>query len=250
MEFTAGARKISVNVATQSELWTEVDHRFQAGEGFALATLNLDHLVKLRDSAEFHAAYCAQDLVVADGNPIVWISRVAGEPVDLLPGADLVLPLVEHATQAGVSIALLGSTEQVLDAAAEHLETRVAGCQVVCKIAPKFGFDPEGSDAAGMFDALNASGAGLCLVALGAPKQEIFAARGRRLSPQIGFASIGAGVDFLAGEQKRAPKWVRKLAIEWLWRLLSNPKRLFGRYFKCVVILPGHFLRALRQRYK
>ena len=88
----------------------------------------------------------------------------------------------------------------------------------------------------------------MVFLALGSPKQEILAARGRMLVPEIGFASIGAGLDFLAGTQTRAPRIFRKLALEWLWRMLSNPRRLGLRYLHCMAILPGQVLGALRQR--
>ncbi|MBP9183826.1 MAG: WecB/TagA/CpsF family glycosyltransferase, partial [Fuscovulum sp.] len=91
-------------------------------------------------------------------------------------------------------------------------------------------------------------GSGLCLVALGAPRQERLAALGRQLAPAVGFASVGAGVDFLAGHQRRAPPWVRAIAMEWLWRALSAPRRLVPRYAACAAILPSEALRALRQR--
>ena len=94
------------------------------------------------------------------------------------------------------------------------------------------------------------SGAGLCFLALGAPKQEILAARGRRIAPKVGFASIGAGLDFLAGHQTRAPRIVRMLALEWLWRALQSPRRMVPRYAKCFAILPGLTVQALRQRGK
>ncbi len=89
---------------------------------------------------------------------------------------------------------------------------------------------------------------GLCFIALGAPKQESFAARGRQLAPDVGFASVGAGVDFIAGSQTRAPAWVRAMAMEWLWRALSSPRRLLPRYAACAAILPGQITAALRLR--
>lgn len=88
----------------------------------------------------------------------------------------------------------------------------------------------------------------MVFLALGAPKQEIMAARGRELTPEIGYASIGAGLDFLAGTQTRAPLIFRKLALEWLWRMVSSPKRLGPRYLACLAILPGQVIGALRQR--
>ncbi len=247
MEFRIKSQKVRVNIPDRAALFAAVQERFVAGQGFALATINLDHLVKMRRSEDFLVAYVAQNFVVADGNPIVWLSRLAKQPVELLPGSELVLPLAELAAQNGVSVALLGSTAQTLAAAATGLQARVAGLQIATQIAPPFGFDPNGTEADAMFEALRESGAGLCFLALGAPKQEVFAARGRDLAPNIGFVSIGAGLDFIAGSQTRAPVWVRRLALEWLWRMLLSPRRLFGRYASCAAILPGLAIEASKQ---
>ncbi|WP_197470813.1 WecB/TagA/CpsF family glycosyltransferase, partial [Sulfitobacter sp. HI0054] len=77
---------------------------------------------------------------------------------------------------------------------------------------------------------------------------EILAARGRDIAPGVGFASIGAGLDFLAGRQRRAPKWMRMLALEWLWRAMQSPQRLVPRYARCFAILPRLTLAAWRAR--
>ena len=248
MKFRTGSGEIAVNIATHAALRDGVTQRLAAGQGFALATLNLDHLVKLAVDPGFRAAYQAQDLVVADGNPIVWLSRLAGRPVALMPGSDLVIPLAEWTAAAGQTVALVGSTDDSLRRAAEALQQAVPGLVVACTIAPPFGFDPDGPGADAILQEVAQSGARLCFVALGAPKQEIFAARGRIVTPQVGFASIGAGLDFLSGSQVRAPLWVRRLALEWLWRLLGQPRRMFMRYAQCFAILPGHIIRAVAQR--
>ncbi|NTT84578.1 WecB/TagA/CpsF family glycosyltransferase [Tabrizicola fusiformis] len=248
MQFRFGETTIAVTHASRAALQSAVRARLAAGQGFALATINLDHLVKLSRSAAFRRAYAAQDMVVADGNPIVWLSRLADKPVDLLPGSDLVLPLVRDCAAAGRGLALVGATDAALAAAGARLMADVPGLNIVLRHAPPMGFDPEGPAAAALLAEVAASQAGLCLIALGAPKQESFAARGRALAPAVGFASIGAGLDFLAGTQVRAPEWVRRLALEWLWRALSSPRRLIPRYAACAAILPGQVLAALRQR--
>ena len=219
-----------------------------ARQGFALATINLDHLVKLQTSAPFRAAYAAQDMIVADGNPIVWLSRLARRPVSLVPGSDMLMPLARAAAEAGVSVALVGSTDDTLESAANRLMTDIPGLFVAMRHAPAMGFDPNGPEAASILRELSARNVGLCFVALGAPKQEAFAAFGRQIAPQVGFASIGAGVDFIAGTQTRAPAWIRALAMEWLWRALSNPRRLIPRYAACAAILPGQVGAALHLR--
>ncbi|CUH64776.1 Putative N-acetylmannosaminyltransferase [Thalassovita gelatinovora] len=245
MKFWVGAYEIDINIANRAALEDAVKDRFKDQKGFALATLNMDHLDKLRHDSAFRAAYGAQDLVVADGNPIVWMSKLAGRPVDLMPGSDLVIPLAQLCAACDVPMALVGSTQDSLERAANVLRQQTPGLRIVASIAPAFGFDPEGEQARDILQQIAASGARFCFLALGAPKQERFAALGRELTPEIGFASVGAGLDFLAGSQTRAPLWVRKLALEWLWRLLSSPSRLAGRYARSFTILPGHVLRSL-----
>ncbi len=248
MQFSTIKGPVTVNVADHGALERVVRERFAAQEGFALATINLDHLVKLAKDEAFAAAYLAQDFVVADGNPIVWLSRKAGKPVDLLPGADLVVPLAQWAAEEGTPVALIGSTEEALAAAEAALIARAPGVEVAACIAPPMGFDPESAAAEAVLKQAAEAGARMAFLALGAPKQERLAARGRQVVPQMGFASIGAGLDFLAGTQNRAPAWVRKLALEWLWRALSNPARLAGRYLRCIGILPRLMKEARAQR--
>ena len=233
---------------TRSLLFQAVRERFGDGRGFALATLNLDHLTKLPVEPAFAAAYRAQDLVVADGRPIIWLSQLARQPLELMPGSDLVVPLAELAAEMDMPVALMGSSDAALAGAESALEARVPGLNVVLCHAPPYGFDPTGAGALEICEMLNASGARLCFIALGAPKQELFAAFARDKAPNVGFASIGAGLDFLSGHQVRAPKIMRALALEWLWRALQSPARMVPRYAKCFAILPGLALDAWRTR--
>lgn len=248
MQFRISDDTITVNIPSRAALMQAVRARFGAGTGFALATLNLDHMVKLRHDAAFRAAYAAHDLVVADGNPIVWLSRLAGQRVELVPGSDLLRPMLELAAAQGVRVAFYGSTAEVLAAAASTLMAQIPGLKVVWTGSPPMGFDPEGPDAQSALRAMQAAGAGLCILSLSAPRQERFAILGRSLTPGIGFCSFGAGLDFVAGRQVRAPAWVRAIAMEWLWRALSAPRRLIPRYAACAAVLPGLAVDALRQR--
>lgn len=237
---------LRVTAPSRSGLIADLRARMAAGQGFAVATLNLDHLVKLGRDPAFRDAYAAHGHVTADGNPIVWLSRLAGRPIDLVTGSELILPVVRAAAETGTPVALFGATEPALAAAAEALLREVPDLRIAARIAPPMGFDPQGPGADRAIAEIGASGAGLCLLALGAPKQEIFAARASARLPQVGFVSIGAGLDFLAGTQRRAPRWVQRLAAEWLWRMAANPRRLAGRYADCLRILPGEARAALR----
>jgi N-acetylglucosaminyldiphosphoundecaprenol N-acetyl-beta-D-mannosaminyltransferase len=248
MQFHTPTGPVSVTVPDAQALWDEVGERLRRRHGFALATLNLDHMVKLQSDRAFAAAYAAQDMITADGNPVVWLSRLAGEKVALLPGADLVLPLCQVAAREGRLVALVGSTAESLRRSAARLQRIVPNVQIALRIAPPMGFDPDGEEAAAILARLAEADVGLCFLALGAPKQERLAARGRQLAPGVGFVSIGAGLDFLSGSQLRAPAWVRRIAMEWLWRLLNNPRRLAVRYVQCGLILPRYTVQAWRRR--
>lgn len=248
MQFLKGSQAISVNIPDAATLAATVQDRWRRGQGFAMATLNLDHLVKLRHDPAFRIAYQAMDFVTADGNPIVWLSRLARRPVSLLPGSDMLIPLLRLATQEGHGVAFCGSSEEALTQAEDALRREVAGLNVVARIAPPMGFDPADDAAADILRQIDATNARLCILALGAPKQEILAARGRSLAPGVGFCCFGAGLDFYAGNQRRAPHWVRMLAMEWLWRALSSPARMIPRYARCFAILPAETRAALALR--
>ncbi len=239
---------IAVNVTSQSVLLGDLKQRLEAVNGFTVATLNLDHVVKLRHAGAFRDAYEGHSHITADGNPIVWLLRLAGQQVSLVPGSELVEPVLEIAASMDVPVAFLGSTPASLEKARETLTARYPGLRIVACIAPAMGFDPTGPAADDAIAELQQSGARLVLLALGAPKQEVFAARAQEHLPQTGFLSIGAGLDFVSGTQTRAPKLAQRLALEWLWRLVNSPTRLARRYGSCILILPELVWRALRSR--
>lgn len=248
MEFSASDQVVRVNVDGPRSLTNIVRYKLQREQGFAVATLNLDHIVKLHRSAAFSHAYAQHDFVVADGRPIVWLARLGGQRLRLAPGSDMIDPLCRVASQTGRGVALVGSSDDVLDKAAQSLVAKHPGLLIVYRRAPSRNFDPSGDEAAEILQELSASGAGLCMLALGAPKQEIFAAHARDLAPNVGFISIGAGLDFISGHQIRAPMILRLLALEWLWRMVCSPMRMVPRYAKCFAVLPRLAWDAVRQQ--
>ena len=211
--------------------------RLERGEGFTLFTLNLDHLVKRRQSAAFRAAYARADFVTADGAPVAVLARRQGAEIERAAGADLTAPMCAAAAARKIPVYLFGTSETTLRAAAARLAARYPGIIIAGAHAPPQGFDP-GSDAAARAGAdIAASGARLVFLALGAPKQELFAARLAALHPGIGFVCVGASLDFISGEQTRAPLFFQRHGLEWLWRLGGDPRRLAGRYLQCAALL-------------
>ena len=208
-------------------------------------TLNLDHVVKMRKDARFRSAYRRAGLITADGFPIVLACSLQGKHVSRVAGSDLIAPIVAEAARSGKSIYLFGSSAQVLNTTSRLLRMRNAGLKIAGVFAPPHGFDPASEEARRCIEAVGNSGADLCFVALGAPKQELFADHAKSVLPNVSFVCIGAGLDFIAGAQVRAPYWMQRWNLEWLWRAASSPRRLLYRYLLCLVALPGILIRAV-----
>lgn len=210
----------------------------KAGCGFTVFTLNLDHLVKLRTTLAFAQAYRTADLVTADGAPVAWLSRFQCAAVTRTTGADLFVPLALAAARERLPVYLFGSTMAVLSQTADTLRAKSEGAIDIAGLSsPSAAFDPEGREADLAIERIAASGARLVFVALGAPKQEVFAARAVAKGCSAGFVCIGAAVDFVAGAQVRAPLLFQRYGLEWAWRLASNPRRLARRYADCARVL-------------
>jgi len=248
MKFATGSKPVSLTIPDRATLLQEIADRMSRNHGFALATLNVDHLQKMQQDEKFTTAYRAHDLIVADGNPIVWLSRLRGDTVELVPGSELVEPLCALAARFDRPVAIICGSVASGQLAADRLCATTDGLRIVMIAAPGFPFDPDGAEADDLIQQLKDADVGLCLLAVGAPRQERFAARAYRQCPNTGFASIGAGVDFIAGTQTRAPAIVRKARMEWLWRAALSPARLGPRYIKGALILPGYAVRAMREK--
>ena len=238
---------ISVNMHSMPEAVSAVIAAAENGHGFCVFTLNLDHCNKLRSDRKFYAAYRRARFVTADGFPIVLLGRLNGVRVQRTTGADLLEPLCAEASRRRLPVFLLGPSQSVIRRAAEKLRQRTGGLDVIGVYAPGANFDPESLDADLAIERIRQSGARLCFVALGAPRQEVFAARCLDRVPGVAFVCVGAALDFVAGTQKRAPRFFQNYGLEWLWRLSNNPQRLAARYLRCAAVLPRLVAGAIPQ---
>jgi N-acetylglucosaminyldiphosphoundecaprenol N-acetyl-beta-D-mannosaminyltransferase len=241
MKQIVGARRFeiegqTINVASVNDAVDRVTAQLKQPESFVVFTLNLDHLVKLRSDEKFRDAYRNAEIVTADGFPVVTLAGLDGISIERTTGSDLIEPLCLSAAKNGFSIFLFGTTLTALCAAARRLSARVPGLDVRGVFSPPSGF-AEGSDISDEAIRIIAeSGARICFVALGPPKQEIFAAAAKRLTSGVAFLAVGAGLDFIAGTQTRSPPLFRRLNMEWAWRFTTSPKRLGGRYIRCALL--------------
>ncbi len=241
-------RTLRINLASMDETIDRLISRVENGLGFTLFTLNLDHLVKLRKDQAFRSAYERASHVTADGWPIVWLARRKGASLQRTTGADLVEPLCRQAAKRGLPVYFFGSSPKSLQRAADHLQKSCPGLKIAGMEAPPFGFDVTSDKADRAMERIASSGAALCFVALGAPRQELFADRAFAAHDRTGYLCIGAALDFLAGHQQRAPLWMQNTGTEWLYRLLTNPRRLLGRYASSALIFAEMALRQTFNR--
>lgn len=234
-----------INVPTEAWLIERILEDVGEGRGGTVFTLNLDHLSKLPRDDDFRAAYERASYVTADGMPVVMLVRAEGGTIDRVTGADLVMPLTRAATDAAIPVYFFGTSEVVLARAMEKMRETipnmiVAGCE-----APPMGFDPNGDAARDAARRIAASGAGICFVALGAPKQELFANTAVCVADGVMFLGVGAALDFIAGHATRAPRLMQRIGFEWLWRACQEPRRMTPRYLRSAAWLAGHVLRSL-----
>ena len=145
--------------------------------------------------------------------------------------------MARAAAERGLPLYLFGSAPGVLGEAGRRLtQCSAAPLAIAGSAAPPMDFDPEGREADEAIARIARSGARICLLALGAPKQEIFAARAIERGVPVVFVCVGAALDFIAGAQMRAPRVMQRNGLEWLWRLANDPRRLAGRYARCALL--------------
>jgi len=239
---------ITVNVDRRETAIAKIVERLDAGLGFCFYTLNLDHLSRLPEDADFRAAYRSAELVSADGWPIVWLMRRQGSHIQRTTGSDLIDPICEAAARKGFGIYVVGPTEESQAKALAILRERHEGLSVVGAECPSLAADSDQETIAQLAARIVNSGAKLCILSLGSPKQEFIAYRLRALCPGTGFIGVGAGMDFLSGLAVRAPEHMQRWRMEWLWRLARNPLRLGPRYWRCGTFFAGLVLRGAADR--
>lgn len=206
-----------------------------------VVTPNVDHIVKLQTNVGLQKAYADAALIVADGKPVVWAADLLGVDIPgTVPGSDLVPALFEHAqnNQQPLTVFLLGAMPGVADRAKDIIHATWPMVKVVGTLSPDFGFDKNPGVSQAICETVNLSGADLLVLGLGAPKQELWITQ---YAPEISVKvalCVGATIDFIAGEKSRAPLWMQKVGLEWLHRMLSEPRRLAKRYIVDAVIFP------------
>ncbi len=199
------------------------------GRGGWICTANLDIFRQWRGSANMRELVASADLVVADGMPLVWAGELQGSPLpERVAGSSLILSLTAAAADAGASVFLLGGNPGTAEAAGAKLTTLTPQLRLAGTLCPPFGFDLEPAWLARIEELLRERASDIIIyVGLGFPKQERLIAELRGALPTKWFVSCGVSFSFVAGEIPRAPATMQRLGLEWLHRVVQEPKRLY-----------------------
>jgi N-acetylglucosaminyldiphosphoundecaprenol N-acetyl-beta-D-mannosaminyltransferase len=224
-------RGVAFDALTEEQTIAHILRTLDRGRGGWVITSNLDHLRRATRDTGFRGMLEQADLVVADGMPLVWASRLMGDPLpQRVAGSAMTLSLTEAAGQHGRSLFLLGGNPGVAERAAEELTRRCPGVRVVGTYCPPMGFEKDPAQWSVMRSALTRSQPDLVYVALGSPKQEKLIRDLRGVLPTAWWIGVGISLSFVTGDVQRAPAILRKTGLEWAHRLLQEPGRLWRRY--------------------
>ncbi|WP_107667763.1 WecB/TagA/CpsF family glycosyltransferase [Cyanothece sp. BG0011] len=225
---TVNILDVAIHNLSIRELLNSLNH-----QGGVVVTPNVDHLMKLRKDAELRDVYQQSDYRICDSKIIQFASYFLGTPIqEKISGSDLFPAFYEYNKEnENIKIFLLGAQEGVAKIAQEKINNKVGRNIIVDCYSPAYGFEKDEEECQRILEKIRASGATVLAVGLGAPKQEKWINRYRHQLPGVKiFLAIGATIDFEAGYKSRSPKWMSEAGLEWLYRLLSEPKRLWKRY--------------------
>ncbi len=205
-----------------------------------VVTPNVDHAVLLRENPELKSLYTTANLVIADGMPMVWASRLTRQGLpERVAGSDLIPALFARPREHELRVFLLGAAPGVAERAASKIHATYPNVRVVGTYAPELGFEHQEAENQSIVGRINESICHLLIIGLGAPKQEKWVYR-HAAQIECGVAiCAGATIDFFAEHRRRAPVWMQRTGTEWLYRALSEPRRLVPRYAKDACYLPA-----------
>lgn len=228
---TIDIMSLLVDDVDENEVVERVIRAAQDQRGGWLVNPNVDVLRQIVRDPELRALVGTADLVVADGMPLVWASRVQGTPLrERVPGAQLIWTLSERAARAGLGIFLLGGAPGVAGEAAQKLTAAIPSLRITGTHCPPFGFERDDDEMQAIHAALQLAEPNIVFCGLGFPKQERLMAQLAPAFPATWFIGSGASLTFAAGVVPRAPAWMQRSGLEWVHRLGTEPRRLFTRY--------------------
>jgi N-acetylglucosaminyldiphosphoundecaprenol N-acetyl-beta-D-mannosaminyltransferase len=220
-----------VDAISQARAIDHVLKTLDLGRGGWVITPNLDQLRQYHRRSDLRPMYERAELVLADGMPLLGAAMLQGTPLpERVAGSELIYTLTAAAAGAGRSVFLLGGNLNAAEAAAARLVQLNPTLKIAGTHFPPLGFEKDPAQMAALIQALDATRPDIVFVGLGFPKQEKLIEILRDRFPASWFLGVGISFSFVAGQIKRAPKWMQKICCEWFHRMMQEPRRLFVRY--------------------
>ena len=221
-----------VSNVTMDETIAEIEKYIKEDKKRYIVAINVDVVVKIENDKELQEATNKADMGLAEGKPVIWISKYYKRPIkEKISGSDLVPLLCKRAAEKRYSIYILGGADGIAEQAKKNLEEQYPAIRIVGTYAPPFGFEKDQAELDKINQMISEKTPDLLIACFGCPKQEKFIYRNIDKYDAKVSVCAGATVDFLAGNVKRAPKWMSEHGLEWFYRFLKEPKRMFKRYF-------------------
>jgi N-acetylglucosaminyldiphosphoundecaprenol N-acetyl-beta-D-mannosaminyltransferase len=228
-----------IDPLSMPEVLLQVENAVQDHVRLNISVVNVAKLIKMRHDALLRESVVSGDLILADGMPLVWLSRLRGLALrERVTGIDLMYRLFEVADQHGLRVFLLGATNEVLEQVVAIAHQRYPGMIIAGIQNGYFSQEQEADVACTIGD----SHPDILLVAMSSPRKELFMRRWESLINARVCHGVGGSFDVMAGQVRRAPKWMQRCGLEWFFRLLQEPRRLWKRYlitnvsFLCLAI--------------
>ena len=220
------------NNVTLEETIQQIENLISIGVPSYIVAINVDVVMKIENDKYLKKITDEADMVLIDGQPLMWIANYYKRPLtEKVSGSDLVPELCKVANKKGYSIFIVGGREGVAATAKKNLEKLHKNINIVGTYCPPFGFENDSTEIEKMNKEISKQKPDMVFACLGCPKQEKWVYENYKKYNAKVTVCAGATVDFLAGNVKRAPKWMSNCGLEWLYRFSKEPKRLFRRYF-------------------
>lgn len=221
-----------INNVTMSETVEAIEQMIAADKKSYVVAINVDVVMKIEADPYLKKIVDDADMVLVDGKPLVWISKLHGRPLkEKISGSDLVPLLCEISAKKGYSIFIIGGKDGIAAQARQRLEQKLPGIRIAGTYAPPFGFENDQEELDKINRMISEAHPDLLIACFGCPKQEKWIYENIEKYDAKVSVCAGATVDFLAGNVKRAPKWMSEHGLEWFYRFLQEPRRMFRRYF-------------------
>lgn len=221
-----------VNNVNMDEAIHAIEDMIASEKKSYIVAINVDVVMKIENDSYLKEITDKADMVLVDGKPLEWIAKWHKRPIKAkISGSDLVPILCKRAAEKGYSIFIIGGKEGIAEKAKQNLERDLRVIRIVGTYAPPFGFEKDEKELNRINEMISSAHPDILIACFGCPKQEKWIYENYQKYDAKVSVCAGATVDFLAGNVNRAPKWMSDHGLEWFYRFLQEPKRMFKRYF-------------------